>query len=159
MSDKTLKRMPLITQCRTANTTTKIRTVMIVSPSIVRPPVQELHLAAMERLEHDLNKNEKNATRALRERLTAARAAREATCVRCALSRVYGNRVVCHGGKGLNIPSCFGREWTRHTVVGRWEHGVLKTQGVDCMLDWPQTVLCLVTMFDCCRRCLHYRVR
>lgn len=55
-----------------------------------RLPVQELHLAAMERLEHDLNKNEKNANRALRERLLAARAAREETCVRRSLSRVDG---------------------------------------------------------------------
>ena len=43
--------------------------------------VQELHLAAMEKLEDDLNRNEKNASRALKERLQAARAAREETCV------------------------------------------------------------------------------
>ena len=61
-----------------ANTIIIIRTT-IVSLSTAHPPVQELHLAAMERLEHDLDKNEKNATRALRERLMAARAAREAT--------------------------------------------------------------------------------
>lgn len=42
---------------------------------------QELHLAAMEKLERDLSRNEKNASRALKERLQEARAAREATYV------------------------------------------------------------------------------
>lgn len=42
---------------------------------------QELHLAAMEQLERDLSRNEKNASRALKEQLQEARAARAATCV------------------------------------------------------------------------------
>eukprot|EP00752_Nemacystus_decipiens_P010330 g9202.t1 len=40
--------------------------------------MKELHLAAMEKLERDLSRNEKNASRALKERLQEARAAREA---------------------------------------------------------------------------------
>lgn len=43
--------------------------------------VQDLHLAAMAKLERDLGRNEKNASRALKERLQSARAAREATYV------------------------------------------------------------------------------
>lgn len=120
--------------------------MMIVSPSTVRPPAQELHLAAMERLEHDLSKNEKNATRALRERLMAARAARGATCVRCALSLVYRNRAVYHGGKGWKVPSCLCREWTRgHSSNGCWKMGTRGAENAGrrlSMLDWPQTMLC-----------------
>ncbi|CAM9214533.1 unnamed protein product, partial [Scytosiphon promiscuus] len=40
--------------------------------------MKELHLAAMEKLERDLSRNEKNAARALRDRLQAAREDREA---------------------------------------------------------------------------------
>lgn len=53
--------------------------------AIYLAPGQDLHLAAMEKLEHELSTNEKNASRALRERLQAARAAREAKCVWCRL--------------------------------------------------------------------------
>ncbi|CAM9892070.1 unnamed protein product, partial [Ectocarpus sp. 13 AM-2016] len=47
--------------------------------AVLASKMKELHLAAMEQLENDMSRNEKNASRALRERLQAARAAREAT--------------------------------------------------------------------------------
>ena len=64
-----LERMNLRRQAKYAS-----RKALLLLPR----PAQELHLAAIEKLERDLSRNEKNASRALKERLQEARAAREA---------------------------------------------------------------------------------